>query len=336
MTSVPNWTLQRNQLMNGTSMSSPNACGCIALLLSAALQSGMKVSTAAVRRAVENGARLVPDVHVLGQGNGLIQIENSWEIYKQLQGTRWAGVHYKINVNGDRFKRGIYLRGSVETSVIDTFKVSVNPAFKEESSPEDKIEYEVRLELESTQSWVQCPSNMLLVKSDKAFSTAVDPTQLGVGVHVAFVKAYEQGKRELGFLFQVPIVVAKPHVVQKGVTEMDLGVIDFCETDRHRNFIVPPSGCSFIDMIVKDARPYGIKAEDASPRVVVVHTVQLFPGVPYRDFEKQVFYSFWYKTFFTCFRAILLLPRDRVRFLVFLYFRECLAKSCWLGCGVRP
>ena len=69
-TSVPNWTRAKHQLMNGTSMSSPNAAGCVALLLSAykqAFPGAPPLSAIRVKRVLENSAAVVPGVDILGQ-----------------------------------------------------------------------------------------------------------------------------------------------------------------------------------------------------------------------------------------------------------------------------
>lgn len=73
---VPQWSQQARQLMNGTSMSSPNACGGVALLVSALKQSGGAVTPARVRRAMENTAAplgAAPE-DALAYGSGLLQV----------------------------------------------------------------------------------------------------------------------------------------------------------------------------------------------------------------------------------------------------------------------
>lgn len=88
VTCVSNWTLDKSMLMNGTSMSSPNACGCIALLLSGIrahpeqLGGGCGLFPSAiasphrVRHALHNSCQWVSGVDALGQGHGLIQVRH--------------------------------------------------------------------------------------------------------------------------------------------------------------------------------------------------------------------------------------------------------------------
>lgn len=65
-------------------MASPNACGGLALLLSAMLAEGQVVTPARVQRAVENTCQAVGEAGdpaaVLTYGRGLLQVRNSFSL----------------------------------------------------------------------------------------------------------------------------------------------------------------------------------------------------------------------------------------------------------------
>ena len=72
---VPNWTQRGTQLMSGTSMSSPNCCGCIALVLSGLKQRSVEYTPYGIRRSLENTA--MPVDEAIGSGSGLVQVEKA-------------------------------------------------------------------------------------------------------------------------------------------------------------------------------------------------------------------------------------------------------------------
>jgi tripeptidyl-peptidase-2 len=122
--------------MNGTSMSSPNAAGCVTLLLSAYKQSfpgAPRLSAIRVKRTLEHSAAAVPGVDVLGQGHGLIQVQRAWALICRTQSgpspalpaaaVSPLDVEVAVRVDSQRFHRGIYLRQPMEANIANTFKV---------------------------------------------------------------------------------------------------------------------------------------------------------------------------------------------------------------------
>ena len=142
---VPNWTLQGRQLMNGTSMASPNACGGVVLLLSELVQAGAGWSEASIRRAIENTARVTANatgdaVDHWALGRGLLDVEAAHE---------WLLAHASYEQRDARFEarcttpgcataagtkaRGVYLREPQHTSGGSVgVDVSVTPRLHED------------------------------------------------------------------------------------------------------------------------------------------------------------------------------------------------------------
>lgn len=77
--SVPQFTLNRQMLMNGTSMSAPHVCGAIALMISGLLQNNIEYSPYSIKRALWNTATKLPYVDKFAQGSGLLNVEKAYE-----------------------------------------------------------------------------------------------------------------------------------------------------------------------------------------------------------------------------------------------------------------
>ncbi|MEO7963665.1 MAG: S8 family serine peptidase, partial [Gemmatimonadaceae bacterium] len=71
-------------IAGGTSTATPTASGAVALLISAARQSGVKFDACTLKEAIASSARYVPNLPAYKQGNGVINVAGAWELLKAL------------------------------------------------------------------------------------------------------------------------------------------------------------------------------------------------------------------------------------------------------------
>ncbi|MBK9118998.1 MAG: S8 family serine peptidase [Phycisphaerales bacterium] len=276
---VPNWALQRNMLMNGTSMAAPNACGNIALLLSGLLAQGRDWTPGEIRRAFENTAVDVPGVERFALGAGLIQVDRAYEYLARYGSAADRDVRFDVRVTTRGDARGIYLREPEEVNRPHEARLTITPVFHEDADNQRRVEYELRCRLESTARWVECAEHLMVMHGGRRLDVRVDPTRLSPGVHYAEIRGFDAADPQRGPLFRVPITVIRPHALPAGgVTWRERLVFEAGQIERR--FLAVPEGATWADVRVR-------RVDDEERRLVILHTVQLVPGEAYTQHELQ-------------------------------------------------
>lgn len=90
-------------IAGGTSTATPTASGAVALLISAAKQTGVKYDACSIKEAIAMSARYVPNIPVYKQGNGVINVAGAWELLKQMDKS-----HDKVTITSSAPVKHVY------------------------------------------------------------------------------------------------------------------------------------------------------------------------------------------------------------------------------------
>ncbi|CAG8464842.1 3190_t:CDS:10 [Ambispora leptoticha] len=264
--------------------SSPNACGCVALLLSGLKAENKEYTPYRIKNAIINTEKSINDPF----GVGLIQVEKAWNFLQNFYDRTEQDLSFEVSIYGSpREKRGIYLRGEQETSTVQIRNVDINPKFMSAIDPTSgenntrKFEFESRIALISTESWVRAPDFLLFGSQGRGFQIKVDPTQLARGkFYYAEVQGYDTSSPFPAPIFKVPITITKPLILNG--TKYSLDSLSFGPGHIERNFVKVPDGATFADVVLRFSA-----TQNTDPAHFLLHMIQLLPQSRYTKQERE-------------------------------------------------
>ncbi|CAF1250085.1 unnamed protein product [Rotaria magnacalcarata] len=291
ITSVPKFILCQRQLMNGTSMSSPNAAGCIALLLSALKQENIEYSPPLIRRALMNTAQKLDDEFSVGAG--LLQIHKALDYIRSLAKPSLISK-IQLDIIGGQ-GRGIYLRelDQVQVSSGDiglTIKPKYIPKKTDQTvtyeDQEIKINFACRLSLicDPPASYVQHGKFLDLAFSDRTFDIKIDPSHLQQDqAHFTELQAFDVNQINAGPLARFPITIIKPITVNPQTHSLEFNCQTFKTGQIRRHFLQVPSGSNIAAFKITN------HSCDTSAKINL-NFIQLEPGRSFHvtEFEKII------------------------------------------------
>jgi tripeptidyl-peptidase-2 len=274
---VPNWTLNKKQLMNGTSMSSPNCAGNISLMLSGLKDQGIEYNAYSIRRTLEKTSVKLDKVEVFAQGKGLIQVlpafENMIRYCNQFDGTKKFPLYYEVKASSLNSGRGIFLKDAGEFLHDSTeVQVNVKPVFHKIAPQEHKVHFEMHINFIPTARWIEVGKHLAVMHEGRAFKVLLKTKNLPVGDNYAEIAAYDAANHEIGPLFTIPVIVIKPEKIEalpavvKYRKDLTPGMIS-------RRFFDPPSDATWADITICRSTNEEFESNSSS-KLYVLHMMQ--------------------------------------------------------------
>ncbi|KAJ2082275.1 hypothetical protein H4R24_001722 [Coemansia sp. RSA 988] len=309
--SYPAYTRQRLQLCSGTSMSAPNLCGCLALLVSAWKQEfghdseSQRISPYRVKNAIMNTAKSICDE----LGAGMIQTDAAWQFLKANAERDFEDLTYTVRVSGSGDVRGIYLRNYEESAHVRHMQINVVPEFpgdvraklerdsdgsRGQQESQRRFDFEQRALLVATASWVRAPEAVYVAGTGCNFSVRIDPTLLEPGrLHVAAIDGYDSTNVDRGPIFSIPITVTKPIPVGLSAN-VELGCLHFQPTEIVRRFIAVPAGATKAQISIHMTNA---AAQMSAPAMFYLHCLQLVPQERFRVYSMKQHVTAGHRTY---------------------------------------
>ena len=248
ITSVAQTLMKGEELMNGTSMSSPNAAGNIALILSGLKQIGLDYTPSSIERTLKNTALKMPDHCSFSSGAGVVQSLKSFNHFKEFAPKMDNLNHmYLKTTTAKGQKNGILLHNKSDfDKSVSRHYVTVDVKFSPRVDSETKCDFSVALALAASESWVTVPSCVYMTNNTRGFYATVDTSYLKPGAHYAEIMAYDEKNFDYGPLFRFPVTVLKPLNETSSDTEFCFDSIQLSSGKIIRKFLRPPQGASFV------------------------------------------------------------------------------------------
>lgn len=212
LSSLPSWS-EGLATYSGTSMSSPQVTGGLALILSAAQQSNLPTGRAAITKAVYNSTKVIEELAWIEQGHGLMQVPAALEKLKEIKDE--VVVEYNLSVTSPTSPTGqgggIYVRSGQLPA--NPFDVRVAPEFAATTTDVDKKKLKSYI-LQPSAEWIKAPNIFYLLSSTKSFKVLLDPKIFArPGLHSEKITAIEESTGEVAF--EVPVTVVIPNKLSR-------------------------------------------------------------------------------------------------------------------------